>query len=402
MSTQPEPAWHGANFLDESQRGVFLNDPHSLFRRLREEAPVNLTPIGVWRVSRYEDVLRMLREPGAGVRRADGSMPGQENLPELGGRFMLQMDPPDHTRVRKLVSKAFTPRAVEQLRERAEEIAHAQVARALDRGEMDVIEELALAVPATMICEMMGVPVEDRERFTSWTAKATHLLAAFSRPPEAESLGAALELRSYFDQLITDRRGSLSDDILSNLIRAEEAGDKLSSGELLAQSVGLLIAGFETTIGLIGNGILTLLRHPEQLARLRAEPALLPRAVEECLRFEGPIGLTLRVAHRDLAFGEYTIPKDAMVMAMLGAANRDPAVFPDPDRFDVGRDPNPHLAFGGGAHLCLGAHLARMEGQAAIGALVHGAAQIERIDDELAWGESLFRVLGRLPVRVAP
>jgi cytochrome P450 len=170
--------------------------------------------------------------------------------------------------------------------------------------------------------------------------------------------------------------------------------------ELLSQSVGLLIAGFETTIGLIGNGIRALLRHPDQLQRLREDPGLLATAVEECLRFDGPIALTLRVAHEDLRFGDRTIPKNAMAMAMLAAANRDPAQFDDPDRFDIGRDPNPHVAFGGGAHLCLGAHLARMEGAAAIGTLVRRTRTLELESDSLEWGPSLFRVLARLPIHV--
>ncbi len=397
----PQPDWHGINFIDPETQLRFRQNPHAMLRHLREADPVNLTPLGIWRVSRYADVLPLLRDSRFGVRRADGVAPGAENLPEFGPQqFMLQQDPPNHTRIRKLVSKAFTPRAIGNLRERAQEIASAQVEAALERGQMDVIGDLALVVPATMICEMMGVPVEDRGRFTEWTARSTHLLTAFARAPEPENLEAAAKLGEYFNDLIALRRKDLRDDILSNLIRAEEAGDRLSEPELLSQCVGLLIAGFETTIGLIGNGVLALLRHPDQLARLRAEPDLIASAVEECLRFDGPIALTVRVAHEDVAIGDRTIPKDAMVMAMLMAANRDPDPFPEPDRFDIARSPNPHLAFGGGAHLCLGAHLARMEGQVAIDALVRSAASIELANEELEWGPSLFRVLARLPVEV--
>jgi cytochrome P450 len=168
----------------------------------------------------------------------------------------------------------------------------------------------------------------------------------------------------------------------------------------VVQAVGLLIAGFETTIGLIGNGIRQLVHHPDQLARLRREPALIATAVEECLRFDGPILLTVRVAHADLPVRERTIPRDAMIFVMLGAANRDPAVFPDPERFDVGRDPNPHIAFGGGTHLCLGAHLAREEARVAIGEFVRRTRDVEILEDGVAWGRSLFRVLGSLPVRL--
>jgi cytochrome P450 len=252
-----------------------------------------------------------------------------------------------------------------------------------------------------MICEMMGVPVADRDRFAEWTAQATHLLAVMLAPPEVIERGraAAAELRAYFEALIAERRRTLSDDILSDLIRAEEAGDRLSPTELLSQSIGLLIAGFETTIGLIGNGVLALLRHPDQLAHLQADPTLIGSAVEECLRFDGPIMLTSRFVHADAEFGGKRIPKNSQVWAMLYAANRDPAHFSDPERFDITRADNPHLAFGGGVHFCLGAHLARMEAQVAIGTLTRRLHRFELASNELEWGRSLFRVLGHLPIR---
>jgi cytochrome P450 len=220
-------------------------------------------------------------------------------------------------------------------------------------------------------------------------------------PPDVmeRGLAAAAALREYFEQLIAERRRSLRDDILSDLIRAEEAGDRLSPTELLSQSIGLLIAGFETSIGLIGNGVLALIRHPDQLALLQANPDLIGSAVEECLRFDGPISLTPRYLHADAEFGGKMLPKDSLVWAVLWAANRDPAHFSDPDRFDITRADNPHLAFGGGGHFCLGAHLARMEGQVAIGTLVRRLRRFTLATDELEWGRSLFRVLGRLPIR---
>jgi cytochrome P450 len=314
---------------------------------------------------------------------------------------MLQQDPPNHTRLRKLVSKAFTPRAIERLRARAQQVADELIDAVAPRGEMDVIADLALPVPSTVICEMMGVPLADRDRFTEWTAQATHLLAFMLAPPEVleRGLAAGAALREYFEALIERRRQSLSDDILSDLIRAEEAGDRLSNAELISQSIGLLIAGFETTIGLIGNGVLALLHHPEQLARLQADPGLICGAVEECLRYDGPIALTPRYVHADAEFGGKVIPKDAQVWAILAAANRDPARFADPDGFDVRRTDNAHLAFGGGTHFCLGAHLARMEAQVAIGTLARRLRHLELASDELEWGRSLFRVLGRLPIR---
>jgi cytochrome P450 len=398
MPNSADDAWRGANPLDAD----FRADPHPYLRRLRDIAPVDQTPIGVWRLTRYADCVRLLTQVPTGVRLSDGSLPGEGLVPNAGpARFMLQQDPPNHTRLRKLVSKAFTPRAIERLRARAQQVADAQMDAVAARGEMDVIADLALPVPATMICEMMGVPLSHRDRFTEWTAQSTHLLAFMLAPPDVleRAVAAANALREYFVALIAERRAHLGDDILSDLIRAEESGDRLSGDELLSQCIGLLIAGFETTIGLIGNGVLALLRHPDQLARLVAEPALIASAVEECLRFDGPIALTPRYLHADAEFGGITIPKDSQVWAMLIAANRDPARFADPDRFDITRPDNAHLAFGGGAHFCLGAHLARMEAQIAIGTLVRRVDGLALASEELEWGRSLFRVLGRLPVR---
>jgi hypothetical protein len=397
----PDP-WAGANPFDPA----FRNDPYPALRRLREQDPVNQAPFGIWRLSRYRDVVRLLREANAGVRLADGTLPPVPGpatpASPLRGEFMLQQDPPAHTRLRRLVSKAFTPRAVESLRPKMQTIVDGCLDAVAGAGRMDVIADLALPVPSTVICEMLGVPLADRERFTLWTAQATHGLAAPIAPPDvlARAGEAALSLAGYFQALITTRRKHLTDDLLSALIRAEEAGDRLSADELLSQAIGLLIAGFETTIGLIGNGVRALLRHPEQLARLRANPALLPAAIEECLRFEGPIILTVRIVHEDTEIGGKVIPKDSRVMALLAAANRDPEIFPDPDRFDVGRTPNEHLAFGGGAHFCLGAHLARLEASLAIGGLVRRFEKLTLESEQVEWGPSLFRVPGRLPVRI--
>jgi cytochrome P450 len=389
--------WLGADPLDPA----FRANPYPALAHLREVDPVNLTPIGIWRLTRYQDCVELLTRVSTGVRTTDGHFPG-ENIVTIGGpaEFMLQQDPPNHTRLRKLVSKAFTPRAIARLRARAEEVAEQQIDRVAASGTMDVIADLALPVPSTMICEMMGVPLEDRERFTEWTAEATHLLAAMIAPPDVleRALAAGANLRAYFEALIAERRGNLGDDLLSELIRAEEAGDRLSPTELLSQSVGLLIAGFETTIGLIGNGTLALLRHPDQLALLQARPELIASAVEECLRYDGPIALTVRFLHEDAELGGKLLPKDAQVWVMLSGANRDPARFPDPDRFDITREDNAHLAFGGAAHFCLGAHLARMEAQVAIGAVARRLDHLELACPELEMGRSLFRVLGRLPI----
>jgi cytochrome P450 len=406
---RPNPSWHGADPADPG----YLEDPYPIYRRLREEHPVSLTPDGVWRLTRYEDCLRMLRLTSAGMRRTDGRMPGQtaEQAEQERGQFMLLTDPPKHTRLRKLVSKAFTPRAIAAWRPRIEAVTDELLDRAEAHGEMDLIAGLALPVPATLICEMLGVPVEDRDTFTEWTADATHGLA-LRRGHAPRELVERVEkarngLAAYFNQLIETRRGQDSDDLLAALIAAEEEGDRLSAEELLVQSIGLLIAGFETTIGLIGNGLTTLIRNPDEIARLRAEPQLIESAVEECLRYSGPITWTVRVLHESVEFGGHQFEANEDVAVGLASANRDPEHFDDPERFDVGRyaatPASPaHLSFGGGAHLCLGAHLARLESQIAIGKLVSRFTDLELLEAKTTWGRSLFRVPARVPVRFRP
>jgi cytochrome P450 len=401
MAFDSSAPFRGVNPFDPA----FREDPHPGLAFLRAHHPVDELPFGMWRLTRYADCVRLLREVPTGVRHADGTTRAAGVLPpDIGpGRFMLQQDPPSHTRLRKLVSKAFTPRAVERLRAKVQSLADRLIERALDRGEMDVIADLALPVPSTVICEMMGVPTADRERFTDWTSRATHLLSAPMLPKERLDAGieASRSLSAYFTDLIAERRRSPREDMLTELVRATDEGDRLSPEELLTQAVGLLIAGFETTIGLIGNGVLQLVRHSAELAKLRANPELIGPAVEECLRFDGPILLTVRVLREPTRFGDTVIPADSDVMAVISSANRDPAKFPDPERFDVTRTPNEHLAFGGGVHFCLGAHLARMEAQVAIGTLVRRGAKLELGSEPLTWGPSLFRVLARLPLRIS-
>ncbi|TMB01026.1 MAG: cytochrome P450 [Deltaproteobacteria bacterium] len=396
LRSDADDPWRGSNPLDPA----FRDDPYPSLRRLREVDPVNLTPIGFWRLTRYADVMRLLYDVPAGTRTTDGVLPGVDESLSGQRQFMLQQDPPAHTRLRRLVSRAFTPRAIAAIRASIQRIVYQCLDQVAPRGEMDVIADLALPVPSTVICEMLGVPVADRDRFTLWTAQATFGLAAGVLPPEmlAQAAAAGMALAAYFQELIAARRTRLGDDLLSALIRAEEEGDRLSPSELISQAIGLLIAGFETTIGLIGNGVRALVEHPGELAKLRARPEVITSAVEECLRYDGPIILTARVLHADAEFGGKTIPRDAKVWGMLAAANRDPAVFRAPDTFDIERQPNEHVALGGGAHFCLGAHLARLEGQIAIGSLVARFDDLALLSPTVEWGPSLFRVPGRLPL----
>jgi len=406
-SAMPTPGWYGS----EPVEGIQQEDPYSGFRELRERQPVNLTPDGGWRLTRYEDIQILLRRARSGMRLTNGLIPGQDQEVPGSGLFMLLQDPPTHTRLRKLVKKAFTPRAIEAWRPRVQAITEKLLDRVAERGEMDLVTDLARPVPATLICELLGVPTEDQEDFAQWTADATHGLVVV-RGLGDEAMRKRVEAASgslvaYFTRLIESRRRNPSDDLLSVLISAEEDGDKLSPLELLSQSIGLLIAGFETTIGLIGNGLTTLIRHPSELAKLRAHPELTASAVEECLRYSGPIVATVRVLHEATEFGGYEIPRDTQIVAVLAAGNRDPDVFVDPERFDIarygsGRDTPPHLSFGGGVHFCLGAHLARLETEISIGSLVRRFDDLELVNETTEWGRSLFRVPGRIPVRFAP
>lgn len=402
-AAEPEPSWHG---VDPAQPDAERwQDPFPSLAWFRAHAPVNHTPAGLWRLYRHADCVRVLRELPCGVRRSDGSAPGNAmgggGSDGAGGQFMLQQDPPSHTRLRKLVAKAFTPRAAERLRPRAREIVRELLDRALGEGELDLVAALALPLPSRLICEMLGVPVADRERFTQWTAVATHLLrGSYLAGDERARVEATVQqLGGYFQALIEERRKALGDDLLSTLIRAEETGDQLSPSELLIQSIGLLVAGFETTVGLIALGAKNLIDHPREAERLRREPGLIASAVEECLRFEGPIGMTTRVLHADAEIGGRVVAKDTTLWLSLWSANRDPAQFAAPDTFDVARTPNPHLAFGAGTHACLGMHLARMEAQEALGALVARTRELARDAAPLVWGASVFRVPATLRVR---
>jgi cytochrome P450 len=383
----------------------FLADPYPTYHRLRDEDPVHHSPLDFWVLTRYEDVAAVLRDPRF-IKEPLVSMVAARfgvTVPPGVGLSMLDRDPPDHTRLRSLVSKAFTPRVVEGLRPRIQKMVDDLITRAQAVGTMDLIEEFAYPIPVSVICEMLGVPVEDHERFKGWSLDIARGLDSVWLPPESEipkrSGAARHAIGDYMRGLIAARRASPRGDLLSALIAAEEAGDKLSEDELIATCILLLIAGHETTVNLIGNGTLALLRHPEELRRLRETPGMIPSAVEELLRYDGPVQRTARITSTEVTIGGRTIPKGEMVMPFIGAADRDPAQFPEPDRLDLGRADNRHIAFGWGIHFCLGAPLARVEGQIAIDTLVRRLPRLTLVDDEPEYRQSLtLRGLKALPV----
>jgi pimeloyl-[acyl-carrier protein] synthase len=355
-------------------------DPYPLYHRLRAEDPVHRSPLGFWVLTRHADVLAVLRDPRMSrdprhserveLLRSSAEL-DQLLASEEAAPSMLFVDPPDHTRLRTLVNKAFTPAAVERLRPRVEAIVAGLLDRVAGAGAMDVVEDLAYPLPVTVICELFGVPEADHDRFRAWSRRLVRLLDPLvAADALEEALRARLALRGYLRDLIAERRAHPTGDLLTALIAAEDEGHQLTQAELVSMCVLLLVAGHETTVNLIANGLLALLRDPEALAGLKAEPGLAGSAVEELLRYDSPVQFTSRHALADLDLGGCRVRAGETVVAVLGAANRDPAQFPDPDRLDLARRPNRHVAFGGGIHFCLGAPLARMEARIAIPALL--------------------------------
>jgi hypothetical protein len=373
------------------------------FRRAPEE--------GGWVATSHATVQRVLREPGwsSDHRNATGFGEHQAGLglPEIAGELLSKvlvfMDAPDHTRLRGLVGKAFTPRSVERLRPRIAALTDELLAPLHDAGHFDVIDDIAFPLPVTVICELLGVPAEDRALFRRHTRDLTVML---DRDVTPEQLGgaaaAALTFAAYLVPLFEQRRRAPRDDLVSALVAAEEAGDRLGADELLTTVVLLLTAGHETTMNLIGNGLLALLRNPDQLELLRARPELMPSAVEELLRYDSPVRLTVRTALVDTTVEGESVRAGEQVVAMLDAANRDPAVFEAPDRLDITRDAHRHLAFGAGAHFCLGAALARAEAQVALAALV-ALPDLDLAIAEPVWRPIVsFHALESLPVTCRP
>ncbi len=383
----------------------FVADPYPMYHRLRTDDPVHHSALGFWVLTRYDDVVAALRDPRLAKEAIASFVAARFGAPVPAmGLSMLDRDPPDHTRLRGLVSKAFTPRVVEGLRPRIQQIVDGLLDGVTARGSMDLIEEFAYPIPVIVICEMLGVPVEDHERFKGWSLDIARGLDLIWLGPESEvgrrSVAARQSLAEYFRGLIAQRRAAPRGDLLSGLIAAEEAGDKLNEVELLATCILLLIAGHETTVNLIGNGTLALLRHRDQLQRLQRDPGLIAGAIEELLRFDGPVQRTARIPSEDIVIGGRTIAKGEMVMPFIVAADRDPVQFPDPDRLDIGRADNRHIAFGWGIHFCLGAPLARIEGQIAISTLVRRMPKLELATAQPEYRQSLtLRGLKALPVR---
>ncbi len=374
-------------------------DPYAQYHALRRAAPVYRHPLfRALFLTRYDDCAAVLRDPRFAANRTRSAVfqradPFRDLPPAMRRsifRSLLMLDPPDHTRIRNLVNKAFTPRVVEGLLPRIQEIVDECLEAVASAGEMELIADLAHPLPVRVIAELLGVPSEDRERFKRWSDGLALLVDPIGSAGRMQSAVAAFEeLAAYFGQIFEDRRRTPRDDLLSALVAAEVDGDRLDEAELLALCALILAAGHETTTNLIGKAVLALLRNPGERKRLQDDPGLIESAVEEFLRYESPVQGTDRVAVEDCEIDGQLVRRGQFVVILIGAANRDPARFPEPDRLDLGRPDNRHLAFGHGVHFCLGAHLARLEAQIAVGALLRRFPALDGPPEPDGWVPSL-------------
>ena len=388
----------------------YFEDPYAQYRSLRAVAPVHQSPIGPWTVTRYDDCSRLLRDPTLSVEEHNATaMPRNAVLEaagiergERGSRAILNIDPPDHTRIRRLAQQAFTPRRVETLVPRVQALVDDMLDTVAPRGEMDVIADLAFPLPFAVISEMLGMPEHDRTELRAWSHTLVQSLEPIVVPDEFPAiLDAGDHITEHVEAAIAWKRRNPADDLLSALIAAEEEGDRLTPAELRDQVVLLYLAGHETTVNLIGNGTLALLRHPDQLAVVREDPDVTGNAVEELLRYDSPVQFSRRIALEDLELAGQHVTAGTFLFTCLGAANRDPEHFgPTAEELDLRRREAPHhLSFGGGVHHCLGAVLARTEARVAIPTLVRRFPELALRDDTPRWnGRMVLRGVDELPV----
>jgi cytochrome P450 PksS len=388
----------------------FKANPFPLFANLRASHPVYRTALPdktpIWLLTRYEDVAALLKDERF-VKDKRKALTAEQlrKMPWVPPMFrplernMLDLDPPDHTRLRTLVHKAFTPSLVSRMRDRIQDLADELLTQVIDKGECDLIRDYALPLPMTIITEILGVPTQDRNKFHKWSKAVVSLT---SPSPTVRVIPSVWMFLRYLRRFFDNRRRDPQNDLTTALITAEEAGDKLSRDELLAMVFLLLIAGHETTVNLIGNGMLALLENPEAMDRLRENPVMIKTAVEELLRYTSPVLMsTERYAREDVTIHGVTIPRGEITLGVLGSANRDETVFHNPDELDITREPNRHLSFGQGIHFCLGAPLARLEAEIAINTLLGrtSALRLRVAPESLRWRPSIMlRGLESLPI----
>ncbi len=389
----------------------FVTNPYPLYRKLRESQPIRRDPLApVWVITTYADTLNMLRDPRFNKdpfrgERLPREMRAQLQVPIMGSAraslemtSMLFLDPPQHTRVRSIFTKAFTPRRLESLRPQIEAITNRLLDAVKEKGEMDLLADFAAPLPVTVIAELLGFPSEDYRQIKKWSDEMAEALGLAPTVDQAtRAYRAREEIRVYFELLVAKLRKEPADNLLSALLALEAQGEGLSADDLFSNSILLLAAGHETTTNLIGNGMLALFQNPDQLRDLREHPELIESAIEELLRYDAPVQWTSRIAGEDFDFAGKPIKRGEILLASVGAANRDPAVFPDPDHLDIRRPDNKHLSFGIGIHFCLGASLARMEAQIAIEALLRRMPNLRMPKQKITWRKgTTFRGLQSL------
>ena len=396
----------------------FFEDPYRQYQLVREQDPVHHSPIGAWALFRYDDVYRVLRDPSLSVEERNVNQFNPTIDPEIeaiiaerregGVHNMLNLDPPDHHRLRRLVSKVFTPRMIEELHPRVEQLVAESLDTVAERGtgEMDLIADLAFPLPFVVISEMLGIPEgRDRNQLREWSGAVVKTFdPIITREESLTAFDAMDNIVAYIDETVAWKRENPANDILTALIAAEDEGDRLSPEELNEQVMLLYIAGHETTVNLIGNGTLALLRHRDQLEALQRDPALDAVATDELLRYDSPVQMSRRVTLTPFEIDGTVIEPGSLLMTCLGSANRDAAKWgAGADQLDLRRpDARDHMSFGGGFHSCLGAHLARLEARVAIGTLVRRFPTLELATDELEWnGRIVLRGLTRLPLALA-
>jgi pimeloyl-[acyl-carrier protein] synthase len=388
----------------------FRNDPYPFYERLRSQDPIHFSFMGVWVITRYADAIAVLRDPRFSVdMRQWGNYKDirfREKTGELGSlgsitsKWMLCMDPPDHTRLQRLASKAFTPQIVQRLRPYIQKIVTEKLDQVESNGKLDVVADLAHPLPVIVIAQMLGIPPEDRDQLQKWSDDLVPWFDPMMSVDVFEHLNQVVtEFAEYFRQLIAQRRQQRQDDLLSALIAARDEEDRLTEEELLGTCILLFVAGQETTVKLISNGVLSLLRHPDQMAKLKQEPTLIESAVEELLRYDTPVQLTVRTAIEDVEIDGKTICKGQQVFVCMGSAHRDPAQFANADQLDITRKNNRHLAFGYGIHTCLGNVLAKVQAQIAINSLIQRFPNLQLATDQIEWHKTItLRGLKELPV----
>jgi cytochrome P450 len=385
----------------------FRARPYDVYARLQREEPIHRSPLGMLVLTRYDDVAAVVKDPRFGMGEfwpRQSAMLGPGAATRMGAASLFFKDPPDHTRLRNLVSRAFTPRAIAALRPRIATIVDELLAPAREARAIDVMRDFAFPLPVLVIAEMLGMPTADRDLFHAWTQSMNLSFEPVISPEQAARCHAAVgELEEYLLKLVRARRDALRDDLLSSLIQVQDGGDRLSEAELVGTAALLLSAGYETTMGLIGNGALALVANPAQTRHLVAEPGAIPNAVEEFMRFDSPVQFTAREPLVDVEVAGQKLHPGELCLLVVAAANRDPAHFDEPTRLDVGRaNAGDQLSFGGGRHFCLGAPLARLEGAIAFAALAPLLDGAELATDTLVWRDSfLNHALESLPLRLS-